>query len=237
MGSALSLVSPVRVPVPAYRVALEAGATALGLQLRAAEAAALEAHHQLVQRWAKKINLTTITDPAEAAVLHGLDAWLFSAQLEGLDPGARVVDVGSGGGFPGVACAIACPALSFTLLEPIRKRASFLRVALGQLDLEAEVQVVEGKLRAPEARLPAAEAALWPAEAIVSRATIPPLSFLPLAAPRLAPGGRLVLSQGRGGPSEAELAEAAAAAGLSLEQRQEFELPGGALRVLHRWHR
>lgn len=221
----------------AYHAALAQGARALGLTIDAAQVQALAAHQALVNRWAKRINLTTVTDPAEAAVRHGLDSWLFAAALDDLPAGARVVDVGSGGGFPGVACAVAHPELRFALLEPLRKRASFLRVALGELRLPAQVQVVQSKLQPPEAAAPPGTAQLWPAQAIVSRATIPPAAFLPLAAPRVAPGGRIVLSQGGGSAAEDGLEAAAEAAGLRLLAERRVRLPGDQARRITSWHR
>jgi len=207
--------------VNAYREALADGARAVGIDLESQLADQLTVHHELVVRWAKRINLTTITDPKTAAEKHGLDSLLIAARFEP-DDSATVVDVGSGAGFPGLVVALARPKLQVRLLEPIRKRASFLRVALAELG-RPDVSVVEGKL------LATAEAP-WQVDALISRATIPPLTFVGLAAPYLAIGGRLILTSGSGAPTVAELADAAV--DLEPVERVYHELPGGDRRVL-----
>ncbi len=207
----------------AYRDALLAGAEAMGLEVSDAVADGLARHHALVEKWAKKINLTTVTDPVRAASIHGLDSLLFAELVE--DDGGVTIDVGSGGGFPGVALALARPSLALTLLEPIRKRTSFLRTVLAELAL-SKVRVVEGKLEAA----PTPGRIAWPVDRIVSRATIPPVELAERAAKHLRPGGALVLSGGAGAPSVAELE----ASGLVHVERRTFALPGGEGRVLDR---
>ena len=88
-------------------------------------------HWALVKAWNARVNLTSITDDVEAAWRHYRDS------LEGLrvlPPGA-IVDLGTGPGYPGIPLALASPERTFTLVEPRRKRVSFLEVALARLDL------------------------------------------------------------------------------------------------------
>jgi 16S rRNA (guanine527-N7)-methyltransferase len=216
----------------AYRDALLAGAAPLGLRLDDALATKLEAHFELVLKWAERINLTTITDPRIAASRHGLDCLLFTTMVPD-SASWKTVDIGSGAGFPGIVLALARPNLAMTLLEPIRKRTSFLRVALAELGLDA-VRVIDGKLEPPgkETPLPPRAAPLWPADLIVSRATIPPLELVPLAGPRLAIGGRLVLTSGAGAPSIEALTHAGETAGLVPRDRKTFALAGDETRIL-----
>jgi 16S rRNA (guanine527-N7)-methyltransferase len=201
--------------------ALEDGARELGLSISDSLAESLAKHYALLVKWASKMNLTAIKDPVEAAHLHALDSLLFTELIDPEDR-ARTVDVGSGAGFPGIPLALARPNLEMILLEPIRKRASFLRVALADLGL-AKVRVVEGRLE--EGALPAR---LWPADLIVSRATIPPVELARLAPAKLSAGGRLILTSGAGAPDPAQLASES----LIHVQRLERKLPGGELRVL-----
>ncbi len=191
---------------------------------------AMCAHHELVQRWAARINLTSLKDPVLAAHRHGLDCLLIADLVpEGAE---RAVDVGSGAGFPGVVVALARPELHVTLLEPIRKRASFLRVAATELQLPAaRVRVVEGKLEPPEVSGPPR---LFPADVVISRATLPPLLLIERAGPRVCPGGALVLTGGAGAPGAPEIAQAAQSAGLEHDLRRTVTLPGGETRVLDR---
>ena len=201
--------------------ALESGAHVLGIEIDRELAESLAKHYALLVKWAAKMNLTAIKDPVEAAHLHALDSLLF-AELIAEEDRSKTVDVGSGAGFPGIPLALARPNLEMILLEPIRKRASFLRVALADLGL-ARVRVVEGRLE--EGDVPPR---LWPVELIVSRATIPPVELARLAPAKLSVGGRLILTSGAGAPDPSQLASK----GLIHVQRLERKLPGGELRVL-----
>ena len=83
-------------------------------------------HFRLLERWNKRINLTRISDPADAARRHyGESAFLHRE----LPAAASFVDVGSGAGFPGLPFAALRPSSSITLVESIRKKAAFLREA------------------------------------------------------------------------------------------------------------
>jgi 16S rRNA (guanine527-N7)-methyltransferase len=203
-----------------FQGALGDGARELGIDLSEAIAGALAQHYALLTKWAAKMNLTAIKDPVEAANLHALDSLLFAELIDPEDR-SKTIDVGSGAGFPGIPLALARPNLHMILLEPIRKRASFLRVALTELKLD-QVQVVEGRLEEID------DPRLWPADLIVSRATIPPVELARLAAKKLVPGGRLILTSGAGAPDPSELASER----LAHVRRIERRLPGGALRLL-----
>lgn len=204
-----------------FESALLEGAGAVGLEVSDVVASGLERHYELLNKWAKKMNLTAVKDPVRAAHLHGLDSLLF-AELLDPEETAATVDVGSGAGFPGIPLALARPRLSIVLLEPIRKRASFLRVALAELGL-SQVRVVEGRLEEAEG-----PRGLWPAELIVSRATIAPAELARLATPKLVTGGRLITTSGAGAAPKEALEES----GLRHLRRLERRLPGGEQRIL-----
>jgi len=101
-------------------------------ELGATVQAGLAAHFALLLQWNARTNLTAITDPETAAWLHYRDC------LEGrrFITAGSVVDLGSGGGFPGLVLAIADPALRLTLVEPKNKKVSFLKTAVATLGLE-----------------------------------------------------------------------------------------------------
>lgn len=90
----------------------------------------------------KTTNLTAIEDPAEAWKRHIFDSLTLIPAIADLEDGARVIDVGSGGGLPGVPLAICMPRLAFTLLEATGKKADFLRQVARRLSL-GNVTVVE----------------------------------------------------------------------------------------------
>src|SRR5262245_12333052 len=105
-------------------------ARALGIEFDPGDVEQLGRYLALLLETNKSFNLTAITDPAEAWTRHILDALTlvqFPAELpiaEG--DSARVIDVGSGGGVPGIPLAIVMPSVRFTLLEPTGKKAAFL---------------------------------------------------------------------------------------------------------------
>jgi 16S rRNA (guanine527-N7)-methyltransferase len=94
---------------PAFHAALDAGLTALDLSLTPTARAAIDGHARLLLAWTTAINLTGIRDPAAVATAHVIDS-LTAVQLlrdRGVD---RVLDLGSGGGYPGLPMAVALPA-------------------------------------------------------------------------------------------------------------------------------
>jgi 16S rRNA (guanine527-N7)-methyltransferase len=95
--------------------------------LRPEQISALEAHYALLLAWNRRLNLTRVTDPGEAAERHYCES-LFLARH--LPAGAlRIVDIGSGAGFPGIPVAVFRPDCEVTLLECHQRKAVFLREA------------------------------------------------------------------------------------------------------------
>ena len=117
-----------------------------------------------VVRWNRKIDLTAARSPAELVDLYLADA----AVLSMFASNANWVDVGSGGGAPGVVLAALCPQLSLTLVEPRAKRVAFLRNALGVLDIDSA--------RVLRRRSETLDTGSF--DAAISRATLPPEQWL-----------------------------------------------------------
>jgi 16S rRNA (guanine527-N7)-methyltransferase len=210
-----------------YCDALSAGIEAMGLAVSPEVVVALGQHYRLLCHWAARINLTSITDPVSAAQLHGLDCRLF-AELFAQDEQTEVADVGSGAGFPGIVLALARPALKMHLIEPRRKRCSFLQLALAKLQ-RPDVIVHQSKLLACSQKHPHPE---WQTEIIVSRASLAPARLLELSGPYLRPGGRLITTSGEGAAEQRSLQEIAKRAGFQLIERHSWQLPGGQTRIL-----
>ena len=140
---------------------LAEGATALGLSLAPAQHAQLLAYLDLLAKWNKVYNLTAVRDPAEMLTHHLLDSLAVIAPLVRHTQGgaARVLDVGSGGGLPGVVIAICCPEMSVACVDAVAKKAAFVQQAAGVLGLS--------NLRGVHARV---ESITQPYDVITSRA-------------------------------------------------------------------
>jgi len=164
---------------------LEAGLAELGLALSDGARGKLIDYLALLAKWNRTYNLTSIRDTQRMVTHHLLDAL---AALPGLPERAiRVLDVGSGGGVPGIPWAIARPSWRVTLAESSRKKAAFLLQATIELQL-TNVRVRDERVE----RLGGDERF----DLIASRAFADLATFAAVSAPRLAPGGTLVALKG-----------------------------------------
>ena len=96
----------------------------------------LEKYADMLVEWNEKINLTAITDPEGIVIKHFLDCALLLNQVE-IPEKAKVIDVGTGAGFPGVVLKIFRPDIELTLLDGLNKRLVFLNEVLSALELSA----------------------------------------------------------------------------------------------------
>lgn len=176
-----------------------------------------ERYRDELLRWNQRVNLTAIVEPERIERRHFLDSLSClagCADLLAARPNARLIDVGSGGGFPGLPLKIARPALRVTLLDSVGKKTAFLEHLVCQLKLTAVTIVTaraEDLARSPEHR--------ERYDLAVSRAVAALPVLLELTLPFLQVGGRLVAP--RRGDLQAEVAAAERAA----------ELLGGSFRV------
>lgn len=127
----------------ALRSQLEQGAQQLKLGLGVAQIDTLMAFLDLLQKWNKVYNLTAVRDPQEMMTHHLLDSLAAVPALRrhvaslGRQPGERVaqLDVGSGGGLPGVVFAVCCPEVDVHCVDTVAKKAAFLQQAAVSLKL------------------------------------------------------------------------------------------------------
>lgn len=99
---------------------------------------AFETYYHTLVEWNEKMNLTGITEPREVALKHMIDS-LTVYRKEYFPEGAKVIDVGTGAGFPGVPLAIYQPHLDITLLDSLQKRLTFLDTALSLSHRQAQL--------------------------------------------------------------------------------------------------
>jgi 16S rRNA (guanine527-N7)-methyltransferase len=157
----------------------------------------------------QQVNLTRIVEPSEVERRHLLDS--LTCALPVLDRlsegnGLRCIDVGSGGGLPGLPLAIVFPTLRMTLLESVGKKAAFLRDAVAELQLDGVSVLAE---RAEEAARDPRERDAY--DLVVARALAPLPVALELCLPFARAGGIVVLP--RGSDLASQLADGRAAAG------------------------
>jgi 16S rRNA (guanine527-N7)-methyltransferase len=127
---------------------LETHVARYGVGLGAEKHARLGAYYEHLLKWNARLHLVAPCAPAEFATRHVLES-LVAARF--IDEGARVCDVGSGGGLPIIPCLILRPDLSATLIEASTKKAVFLREALSQLELQDRARVVAERFEATTA--------------------------------------------------------------------------------------
>lgn len=205
---------------------LEAKCAALGIALTGPMLDALDQYAEILVEYNQKVNLTAITDPEGIEDKHFADSLLLANLTE---TAGKLVDVGTGAGFPGVVAKIFKPELQLTLMEPTGKRVEFLKYVCEQLGLSG---VEFAKERAEEAARK-----VWREQFDVATArgvaALPMLSEYCL--PLVKVGGVFLAMKGPGAAEE--LAESGAALkklGGKGSGVAEFHLPGGDVRNIIR---
>lgn len=98
----------------------------------------LDKYAEMIVETNKTLNLTAITEPDEIVYKHFIDSLSLLTVVE-LEKGAKVIDVGTGAGFPGVVLLIARPDIKITLMDGTNKRLNFIRSVLDEIGLDAEI--------------------------------------------------------------------------------------------------
>ncbi len=161
---------------------LAAGITEMGLQVSPERQQILLDYLALLAKWNKVYNLTAVRDPLEMVTLHLLDSLSVLSYIDG----KSLLDVGSGGGLPGIVLAICLPDLQVTTIDTVQKKAIFMRQVKGELGL-GNLQVVNARVEEYEAE---------PFELIISRAFSDLDLFMALSQHLLAEGGRWLAMKG-----------------------------------------
>lgn len=170
-------------------------------------------------RWNLSINLTAITDRDEAMVKHLVDALTLLPHLRGDE---IMLDMGSGGGLPGLPLKIVRPGLALTSVDAVAKKISFQKHIIRSFALTG-VGARHGRLE--ELGRESALAAHF--DLVVARAFASLSDCVRLARPFLRPGGRLIAMKGPEGEKEMQVAEKeCSVAGFALQGIDRFDLPG-----------
>ena len=167
---------------------LRSGAQALGLVLSDAQIQHLLDYAALIQKWNKVYNLTALRDPADMLTHHLLDSLTAIAPLRRHTQGQpiKVLDVGSGGGLPGVVLAICMPELNVSCVDTVAKKAAFVQQVAVSLKLS--------NLRGLHARV---ESLTDPYQVICSRAFASLPDFVTWSRSALAEGGVWMAMKGK----------------------------------------
>lgn len=196
--------------------------TLLGRDLTPAQGQAFAHYAAELTAWNDRFNLTAIIEPEAVQVKHFLDSLTVALALPDMDTPWRMVDVGTGAGFPGLPLKVVWPHLRLTLVEATGKKVTFCQHIVDTLNLTG-VRVL--KARAEELGREPAHREHY--DVAVARA----VAEMPVLAEYLLPlvqrGGRVIAQKGKDAPAEAHAAEAAIRKlGGDIERVIPVELPG-----------
>ncbi len=170
---------------------LTRGLDRIGLQLTPAQHEALDVYLSELRRWASRVNLTGLRSE-EAIIREGFLRSLAYRMAFEPAPLVNAIDVGSGAGFPGLVLKIGYPDIEMVLLEPRRRRASFLRSTIRRLELTG-VRCVQARVEA--LCVDAEHRSRY--DVAFARAVGPVSDVARIVGPLLKPGGRLILQAGQ----------------------------------------
>ncbi|MFG6440065.1 16S rRNA (guanine(527)-N(7))-methyltransferase RsmG [Roseateles sp. LKC17W] len=166
---------------------LQAAATQLGLNLSDHQLDQLLAYLALLQKWNKVYNLTAVRDPAQMLSHHLIDSLSALPPLLRHGAPARLMDVGAGGGLPGVVIALCCPSTDVTCVDAVAKKATFIQQVAAELKLP--------NLHGVHSRVE--QLTTEPLGVITSRAFASLVDFTSLTRQHLAPGAVWMAMKGQ----------------------------------------
>ena len=196
---------------------LRDGLRSLQLELDDRQIAQLLTYVAMIGKWTKVYNLTAVRDPAEMMTHHLLDSLAavppLMRQLKqmGLESRARLLDVGSGAGLPGVVIAICCPTVAVTCVDTVAKKAAFIKQAALELKL--------GNLAGLHQRV---EQVTEPFDVVCSRAFASLGDFTNWSFSALAPGGVWMAMKGKHPATEIDALDK----GINMFHVEQLTVPG-----------
>lgn len=180
----------------AWKETIKMGGKYFGLDLGPDSLDAMALQGEQLLKWNKKFNITSITDPGEMATKHFIDSLAIAPHIP---KNARVLDIGSGGGFPGFPLKVVRPDLEVVLMDASRKRVSFLN-RLVNLSGFKSISAIHA--RAEDLARDTAFSGRF--HVVTSRAFTALDRFVALAIPFVGPDGVILAMKGRAGAGEAQ---------------------------------
>jgi len=206
--------------VAGYQGFTQAAQSLLGLKLTAGQLKAFDWYASELVVWNQRFNLTAIKDLPGIEVKHFLDSLTCLLAMRP-GPAGRVVDVGTGAGFPGIPLKIVCPQIQLTLVESIGKKAEFCRHVVRSLELKG-VEVIHDRVERVGHQPKHRQGYDW----VLARAVAAMSVLVEYMLPLLRLGGRAILMKGEKAPAETHAAEGALRIlGGRVDQLISIELP------------
>ncbi len=179
-----------------WKSIVQEGAKTVGIDISPQQAEMMAVHADELIRWNKKTNLTTITTPVDVAVKHFIDSIVPSLRISNK---AFLIDIGSGGGFPGIPLKVVLPELTVTLVDSSRKKVNFMKQVIRLLNMD-DIDAVHGRIE----DLAADSFFEGAFDVAISRAFSDLNRFVDLATPLLKKDGKIIAMKSKNTDTELE---------------------------------
>jgi len=192
------------------------GAKKLNIELTSEQIQLFLTYLENLKFWNKRINITGIKDDQRIVINHFLDSISIAPFII---ENSKVLDIGSGGGFPGIPLKIIKPSLKVILLDSVQKKVFFMRDVIRKLGLE-EIEAVCGRAEDPSNEVPRDCF-----DFVVSRAVGEIESLLKLSIPYLRGEGKMILMRGKKGLEEWDQMKSESSRNIKLLRSERLSLP------------
>ena len=214
----------MQIPTPTETTLIQ-GAAALSITISPETAVKFTQYLTLLKDWNNRINLTAITEDADIITKHFLDSLTIAKIVK---KSGKIIDVGTGAGFPGIPLKLIRPNLNMLLLDSLNKRVNFLNTVISELNL-TDIQTIHARAEDLSRQLTYRETFDY----ATARAMAPMAALAEYCLPYVVPGGLFIAM--KGAKCEEELADAQnliKELGGQVQEIQQVHIPGTD--IIHR---